>query len=731
MNSRTRKKRKLDLAFQEIADFCYYLFPKGMAAQLMSSFRHMAGHKGLPFLVGYLRGFRQILLTTDVESWKSLRVRRTRKVLLRGLLVIQGRSDRHLREHTFFKFLKTVSLFRANIDRNAYICERDRLTNKPVFNQIMFENLTAELPKISIPERREPYNCLTGHKTWVGYKTYTGSKVTLQALSMSGQFIAQLLEEFPSLFSFLNATPNAITSALFSSDENVAGRAVLINKDGGLKKRLIFIPHCAIQIALTPLYSALRKIAKTLPGLYNFDVAAGVQWVSAQHSVLYSIDLTSATDWFPVEWQVDILSQMLGSAYEEDLKLLLRVSKMRWLTPHKGVEITLSVGQPMGLLASFLAFSISLYQVVRCVTHRDNFAILGDDIITTDIEVYIALISLGLLISEHKNVIGRNAEWGGTAFLDGIPQYDHRIKLSTDVLSIIEHRTWPVAVKKLSRMFSPRNLAKIKFIASLPPPVGCGLNPKVAQQLSPQAIEDLYFNEESPFLEAPKQPPLMGLRMQKLDRLRAIPMVAQQQEAGVPEEEQVLPNGKRVIDLVSFFKTDMTGVATLSSRLAEASTQEESLLSAYKLPTERERAHVLLTNIGLCHEDTPKYPIESSEHMTDKRVFPSWKRLSAYLENNTNLPMFINKQRSKPAMAEVYTTVITWDHMEIDKSSCLGDFSDNWPEQVELASTRALRGFDPSELATGRYKVAVKWEGIPLPNGLPQVTGIISHVIVS
>ena len=658
MNARKRMNRKIAMLDQELADFLYYLLPKAEAGQCVASIKHWRKHKGPSFIVGYLKSLRLRLLKADESQWPKLRFRSVARVLVRNLTVRRG--NYHEYRAIFFKFLKTVGLFKATINKQAYLDEIERLKSRRglAFNEDLFSSLFESFPRVHPKRDSEIRNILSTRRIFTGKDSVPGVSLSPREISTSALEIAHIVARYPKLFTFLNLTWQVAWRAPMAEGSPV-GEAVLLNKDGGLKRRCIYIPHVAAQLALTPLHRALDDIAVGLPGFYAYSVESGISWVSKQTVPLYSIDLDAATDWIPLVWQVSMLHRLLGPEFRDDINLFNDISTGDFTCP--GGVIKHEVGQPMGLLPSFLTFSLLLYFICRATvdpektinisgkareTYQPAFAVLGDDIITNDIEIYRTLCSLGLQISKTKSLFGSNAEWGGTSFIRGTALYDRRVKATDDPLNVILTRSWHVGKKLLKRRYTPKVVDLIHKIANLPQPVGLGLKPGSVAQLRLEALMALYFREEEPYIVEPRQHSVMADRLERIEAVMA--SVKDDLDAGFELSEVRVPQtGQRAIDLINSIKSSTAGECSLPIKPREASFQEERLLSAYKTKEERELIKAFLLKARLLHPaEVVRMPVSPSPLTTRlKKPLPSWRYVQSILDENT--PIVLRSQSPK------------------------------------------------------------------------------------
>jgi hypothetical protein len=189
--------------------------------------------------------------------------------------------------------------------------------------------------------------------------------------------------------------------------EAIFGGKITILQEGGLKARVIAVPVAAAQVAFKPLHETLNALLRRNPSDCTHDQSRGIQWGQRklkEGNVLHAVDLSSATDNFPLGFQCAVLDG-LGYEYTDEFK---KFCKLKFGFPGKSLEYT--KGQPMGLYGSFALFAYSHHVLLRHIEKKigvfDTYRILGDDIIISNDEVHkqylLRMKTLGVPISYHK-----------------------------------------------------------------------------------------------------------------------------------------------------------------------------------------------------------------------------------------------------------------------------------------------------------------------------------------
>jgi hypothetical protein len=187
------------------------------------------------------------------------------------------------------------------------------------------------------------------------------------------------------------------------------GRLHLLAEGGG-KTRVICIPDIWTQSVLKPIHQYLMNCLRRMPcdGTFGHEVLGNKVKKFTKHRQLFCFDLTAATDRFPLEIQKAALKPLLGDLVHEWSDLLVN----RTFT-FKSKEIRYKVGQPMGLLTSWAAFSISHHIIINyCKNDKSFYAMIGDDVAISSVEgarKYKALMKdIGVSINDTKSLIPKS-----------------------------------------------------------------------------------------------------------------------------------------------------------------------------------------------------------------------------------------------------------------------------------------------------------------------------------
>jgi hypothetical protein len=187
-----------------------------------------------------------------------------------------------------------------------------------------------------------------------------------------------------------------------------------IVKDPELKRRIIAMLDYNSQVVLKPIHDIFLTILRRLPCDRTFTQDPFHNW-KPKGNRFWSLDLSSATDRFPIALQEKLVSAVFdnrnfASAWREIL--------VNREFSYGDKVVKYSVGQPMGAYSSWAVFALSHHLVVAWAAHlcgikqfRD-YILLGDDIVINNDKVahkYIAVMTrLGVDISMHKTHISFN-----------------------------------------------------------------------------------------------------------------------------------------------------------------------------------------------------------------------------------------------------------------------------------------------------------------------------------
>jgi hypothetical protein len=268
--------------------------------------------------------------------------------------------------------------------------------------------------------------------------------------------------------------------------DSYAGEVHFI-QEPGMKLRSVASPYRIIQLALQPLKQSLGRIVQSLPWDCTFDQSRAIPVIQDRlksGSKVYSIDLSNATDYFPLDLQVMVLRTIFGDI--PDIHLFQEVSRMKWKSKYG--DISWKRGQPLGLNPSFFAFTLTHGLVLHTLCeHRDNeFLVVGDDVVIFSEDLYTKYIDF-LNISKcpyslEKSISSDSvAEFAGRVVTPNraIPQLKWR-KMSNDSFLDLAALLGPNS----RSLMTPRQRAVFDAVRHLLPPIGLNMSKPGSNYLS-------------------------------------------------------------------------------------------------------------------------------------------------------------------------------------------------------------------------------------------------------
>jgi hypothetical protein len=184
-----------------------------------------------------------------------------------------------------------------------------------------------------------------------------------------------------------------------------------IVKDPECKMRIIAMFDWYSQNVLDIISNKIFKILRDIPTdrTYTQDPFFNHIQIKTRHK-FHSLDLTAATDRFPLAFQQQIIEILFN---EDVAKAWGEVLTDRWFLGPENEVIKYEVGQPMGARSSWAVFTLSHHILVRYAAwllgkkNFKHYILLGDDIVINDDQVakmYKKLIRLlGVEISDTKS----------------------------------------------------------------------------------------------------------------------------------------------------------------------------------------------------------------------------------------------------------------------------------------------------------------------------------------
>jgi len=162
-------------------------------------------------------------------------------------------------------------------------------------------------------------------------------------------------------------------------------RKLSVLADREAKSRVFAILDYWSQNALLPLHRAVFRLLEKLEADCTFNQGKGLSLKAPAGHSYHSLDLTSATDRFPVKLQEMLLAEMTSPEYARSWVQTLTNSEFDFI----GIPVRYACGQPMGAHSSWPMFTLCHHLVVQFAAYRaglplfqfTDYRILGDDIV--------------------------------------------------------------------------------------------------------------------------------------------------------------------------------------------------------------------------------------------------------------------------------------------------------------------------------------------------------------
>lgn len=320
------------------------------------------------------------------------------------------------------KFLMTI----LTLSRTLKVNSKEKKLLKPDYDSITKPGrITKIIPTGFIKEFVIRYNLKCSHpefdidkNIYLSNKAGPTGKATLTALD------TLLSYSYPLMQAIFNITCNK-GSEYFSKSYSFAWNRNIGTgpKDLG-KLSFIYDPECKLRIVaivdyytqmfLKPIHEKIFEKLSNMPQDRTFSQDPFNKWKDDGNS-FWSLDLSSATDRYPISLQRRLLEQMFNNQLAKSWEYILSSRSFR--TP-EGDLLNYSVGQPMGAYSSWAAFTITHHLLVQfCAKLEgfDNFSdyiLLGDDIVIKNDKVakrYIEWTNCqGVEISLHKTHVSKD-----------------------------------------------------------------------------------------------------------------------------------------------------------------------------------------------------------------------------------------------------------------------------------------------------------------------------------
>lgn len=231
---------------------------------------------------------------------------------------------------------------------------------------------------------------------------------------------------------------------VYDRDFILGGEIHFLQEQGG-KLRSVASPFLVHQLALRPFGKSLYELVESLPWDCTHDQSLPVPVLQNHlkgNKMVYSIDLSSATDYFPLSIQLTVLKALYG--HISDIQLFEDISRSDWRSELGTLKW--HRGQPLGLYPSFASFTLThgilLWYLNGC-QHKNDFFVLGDDVVILNKDLYEAYIKIldqmGCPWSREKSISSdKLCEFAGKIVTSTmvLPQYKWREMSNDNFLDI-------------------------------------------------------------------------------------------------------------------------------------------------------------------------------------------------------------------------------------------------------------------------------------------------------
>lgn len=291
-----------------------------------------------------------------------------------------------------------------------------------------------------------------------------------------------LFQKYPSLYGpisegvDINTFKESVRSADIPNNGEILGGEIHFLQEPGLKLRAIASPYLVHQKALQPLGQALYSFMPSLPWDCTHNHVKPVSHVQQHLSsgkTVHSVDLSNATDYFPLEVQLVALRALIGD--HPSIDLFAEISRAKWLSTIGKIEW--KQGQPLGLYPSFASFGIThgfilLYLLGK--KYEGEFYVLGDDVVILDDNLYTKYIDilnlLGCPYSPDKSLSSSElCEFAGKVITSKsvIPSYKWREVSNDNFMDIVRNYGRRAVV-----LLSPIQRTVVERVQHLVEPIG-------------------------------------------------------------------------------------------------------------------------------------------------------------------------------------------------------------------------------------------------------------------
>nr|QXN75373.1 MAG: RNA-dependent RNA polymerase [Grapevine-associated mitovirus 1] len=223
--------------------------------------------------------------------------------------------------------------------------------------------------------------------------------------------------------------------------------------DPEMKIRVIAILDYFSQIYLRKIHNGLLKNLRKFSQDRTFTQNPTTDWNLSLPDSFWSMDLSSATDRFPIYLQKNVIRELIGQKPAQSWETLLTSRSFGTsLDPDRSFKY--EVGQPMGAYSSWAAFTLTHHVVVQWCAFLEGvypfkeYILLGDDIVIHNDKVakrYKCIMDkrLGVELSEAKTHVSTSLYEFAKRWIDPIKKIEYT---GLPIVGIIENIDNPIIV---------------------------------------------------------------------------------------------------------------------------------------------------------------------------------------------------------------------------------------------------------------------------------------------
>jgi len=252
-------------------------------------------------------------------------------------------------------------------------------------------------------------------------------------------------------------------------------RKLSVKDDRETKSRIFAILDYFSQTVLHPIHEQLFQILKQFPQDRTFTQDPCGFVPVAGHSY-HSVDLSAATDRFPVEVQELLIAALIGPTRAGAWRRIL--TDLPYTL--KGKDYRYAVGQPMGAYSSWASFTLAHHFVIWYaaslvgITNFKNYIVLGDDVVIGHDLVaakYKSILAvLGVEISDSKTHVSKDTyEFAKRWFHKGVEVTPFPVPALLEI-GTQYHLVYELLSQVMKRGFSSRismSLRNLDYISEL------------------------------------------------------------------------------------------------------------------------------------------------------------------------------------------------------------------------------------------------------------------------